>query len=48
MNRHQLTYIDLHPAPVKPEPSGFAIWCGAAVFMLGVCALIALAFPCNP
>ena len=44
MNRHQLTYIDLHPAPVKPEPSGFAIWCGAAVFMLGVCALIALAF----
>ena len=36
MNRHQLTYIDLHPEPVKPEPSTFAIWCGAALLIAGV------------
>lgn len=35
MNRHQLTYIDLHPEPVR-EPSTFAIWCGAALLMAGV------------
>jgi hypothetical protein len=44
MNRHQLTYIDLHPAPVKPEPSGFAIWAGAALFMFGFCALVSFLF----
>jgi len=44
MHKHQLTYIDLHPAPVKPEPSGFAIWAGAALFMFGLCALLSFHF----
>lgn len=30
MNRHQLTYIDLHPQPVEREPSTLAVWLGAA------------------
>lgn len=34
MNRHQLTYIDLHPEPItSAEHSGFAVWCGAAAVM---------------
>lgn len=44
MNRHQLTYVDLHPAPVKPEPSNAAIVAGAAVFMLGLCLVLSFAF----
>jgi hypothetical protein len=44
MNRHQLTYIDLHPAPVEREPSALAIWTGAAVFMLTLWAVTFLAF----
>lgn len=40
MNRHQLTYVDLHPEPVtSAEPSGFAVWCGAA-FVLGAVYLV--------
>ena len=40
MNRHSLTYIDLHPEPVKAEePSTFAIWLGAA-FALGALYLL--------
>lgn len=32
MNRHQLTYIDMYPEPVKvKEPSALAVWLGAAV-----------------
>lgn len=31
MNKHQLTYIDLHPEPIKTdEPSTLAVWLGAA------------------
>lgn len=31
MNRHQLTYIDMYPQPVKTdEPSPLAVWLGAA------------------
>jgi hypothetical protein len=31
MNRHALTYIDLHPEPVDTrEPSPLMIWAGAA------------------
>jgi hypothetical protein len=44
MNRHQLTYIDLHPAPVEREPSTLAIWAGAAVFMLTLWALTFIVF----
>ena len=37
MNRHQLTYIDLHPAPVDTrEPSTLAIWAGAALALVAV------------
>lgn len=37
MNRHQLTYIDMYPQPItSAEPSGIAVWCGAA------CALCAV------
>lgn len=44
MNRHALTYIDLHPEPVNTEPSGFRIWAGAALCVLIVWALTFLAF----
>lgn len=30
MNRHRLTYIDLHPQPVEREPGSLAIVAGAA------------------
>jgi hypothetical protein len=45
MNRHQLTYIDLHPQPVtSAEPSGFAIWLGAAALMLTLWAVTFIVF----
>lgn len=34
MNRHQLTYIDLYPAPIEREPSALAIWAGAVVALV--------------
>ena len=36
MNRHSLTYIDLHPQPVQPEPHPLAIWAGAALALLAL------------
>jgi hypothetical protein len=43
MNRHQLTYIDLHPEPIEREPSTLAIWLGAAVALLALwCATVFL------
>ena len=40
MNRHQLTYVDLHPQPVDTrEPSTLVIWLGAA-FALGTLYLL--------
>ena len=39
MNRHSLTYIDLHPQPVEREPSPLMIWAGAA-FALGALYLL--------
>lgn len=45
MNRHQLTYIDMHPEPVtSAEPSGFAIWLGAAFALGAVYLLTVFAF----
>jgi hypothetical protein len=44
MNRHQLTYIDMHPQPVTREPSTLAIWLGAAVLMLTLWALTFIVF----
>lgn len=37
MNRHSLTYIDLHPEPVQTaEPHPLAIWAGAALALLAL------------
>lgn len=45
MNRHALTYIEMHPEPVNTaEPSGFAIVLGAIACALIVWALTFLAF----
>jgi hypothetical protein len=44
MKRHQLTYIDLHPQPVTREPSGFAIWLGAAALVLTLWAVTFVVF----
>lgn len=40
MNRHNLTYIEMYPEPVKTdEPSPLMIWAGAA-FALGALYLL--------
>jgi hypothetical protein len=44
MTGHQLTYIDMYPAPVSREPSGFVIWGSAALIMLALCAVTAVLF----
>jgi hypothetical protein len=45
MNRHQLTYIDLHPAPVEAkEPSTLAIVAGAALALVAVYAVTLFLF----
>lgn len=44
MNKHQLTYIDMHPAPVTREPSPVRIWAGAALFMLALWGVLTFAF----
>jgi hypothetical protein len=44
MNRHQLTYIDLHPQPVTREPGGFTIWLGAAALVLTLWAVTFIVF----
>lgn len=45
MNRHQLTYIDLHPEPVNTsEPSTLAVWLGAAVVFGGLYLLTIVLF----
>lgn len=37
MNRHSLTYIDLHPESVKTdEPHPVLIWAGAALALLAL------------
>ena len=36
MNRHQLTYIDLYPEPIEQKPSGFAVFCGAALALVAL------------
>jgi hypothetical protein len=46
MNKHSLTYVDLHPEPVQQEdePSDWLIWLGAAVVLVGACATVAILF----
>lgn len=41
-SKHKLTYIDLYPAPVKPEPANWVIWAGAALALAGVYLVIIL------
>ncbi len=36
MSRHNLNYVDLHPAPVEREPSTLAIWAGAALALIAL------------
>jgi hypothetical protein len=44
MNKHQLTYIDLYPAPVDREPSALAIWAGAALALIALYLLTVFLF----
>ena len=45
MNRHSLTYIDLHPQPVQTdEPHPLAIWAGAALALLALWCVTAFFF----
>lgn len=36
MNRHRLTYIDLHPQPLEREPHPVIIWAGAALALIAL------------
>jgi hypothetical protein len=51
MNKHQLTYIDLYPAPVERDPapverdpSALAIWAGAALALIALYLLTVFLF----
>lgn len=45
MNRHQLTYVDLHPEPIKQrEPSTLVVWLGAACVLGGLYLLTIVLF----
>lgn len=40
----RLHYIDMRPAPIKPEPSTLAIWAGAALFVVVMYAVTFVLF----
>ena len=44
MNRHRLTYIDLHPQPLEREPHPVAIVAGAALAAFALWALTFVLF----
>jgi hypothetical protein len=44
MNRHQLTYIDLHPQPIEREPSTLTIWAGAALALVALWCITVFLF----
>ena len=44
MNRHALTYIDLHPEPIESEPLTLAIVAGAAVALVALWCATVFAF----
>jgi hypothetical protein len=45
MSKHQLTYIEMYPEPVtSAEPSGFAIWAGAAFVLVALYLLTVFLF----
>jgi hypothetical protein len=39
---HNLNYVELYPEPVKPEPTGWVIWLGAALTLAGIYLVIIL------
>ena len=41
-SQHNLTYIDLYPAPVDQDPPAWVIWAGAALALAGVYIVILL------
>ena len=41
-SKHNLTYIDLYPAPVDRDPPAWAIWLGAACALAAVYLVIIL------
>jgi hypothetical protein len=44
MNKHQLTYIDLHPQPVEREPSTLVIVAGAAFALVALWCITVVLF----
>lgn len=45
MNKHQLTYIDLHPQPIdRADPPDWLILLGSAALVLCIVVLCAAAF----
>ena len=45
MNRHQLTYVQMYPEPIKTkEPSTLVVWLGAAVVFGGLYLLTVFLF----
>lgn len=44
MNRHSLTYIDLHPQPLEREPGPLAIVAGAALAMIALWVITVFLF----
>lgn len=44
MNRHRLTYIDLHPQPLEREPHPAAIVAGAALALIALWAITVFLF----
>lgn len=44
MNRHRLTYIDLHPQPLEREPHPVAIVAGAALALIALWVITVFLF----
>ena len=43
-SNHTLRYIDLHPSPVKREPSTLKIWTLAALNVIGLWLILSFCF----
>lgn len=43
MNRHSLTYVDLHPEPIQ-EPSDSAVIAGAFALVVALCFVVVVLF----
>jgi hypothetical protein len=44
MSRHQLTYIDLHPEPVRQDPPDWLIIVGAVLALLALYVITVFLF----